>query len=154
MKKNESTLTDLVSSNFLKYHKWNERNDTKPPYLVLSRAWTGLLLLTQATQKSHKLTNTIVDIARTLDPIMDKIDVHSREKYNHLLDYNDYIHNRDYDKEEFVNRIVMVYSPLEYILHWYNESDQETPFDLNEYARLCGILKKHAEQNFSKSIWI
>jgi adenine-specific DNA methylase len=76
-----------------------------------------------------------------------------RVKYNYLLDKNSWLHNRDYNKKEFINRIVVACQPLEYILDWYFTSDKETPFDLNEYAKQYDILKTEAEKVFKKSCW-
>lgn len=146
-------LEDFIIKNHLLYDKWVKKDDTKPPNLVLSRTWSGLLLLTQATAPSQNITKTIVDIAITLDPIMDDIGCYAREKYNHLINIDSWVHNRDYDKKEYINRVVMAYPPLEYILYWYLHADFETPFDLTEYAKQCSIMKSFAEEEFCKSVW-
>jgi hypothetical protein len=152
------TLNDFISDKFSLFNEqvgrgYHDKDSSTPPGMVLDRAFTSLLLLTQATKPEHNLTNTIICIAELLNPIMQDIGTHNRVKYNHLLDIKSFIHNRDYDEKEFRNRIVMACQPLEYILDWYFTSDKETPFDLNEYATQYHILKDKAEKVFEKSCW-
>jgi hypothetical protein len=68
------------------------------------------------------------------------------------LDPESSLHNRDYDEKEYNNRVVGVYPALDFILHWYFESDSK-PFDLNEYSKLCSKMKSEAEKVFNKSVW-
>ena len=147
------TLDNLVDEKSKIFNDSVRGKGDKLPGIVTSRAFTGLLLLTQATKKEQGLTDTIIKIARLLEPIMGDIGTYSIEKYNNLLDPSSSLHNRDYDENEYLSRVVAVYPPLDYILHWYFESEKETPFDLNEYSKLCSIMKKAAEEAFDKSIW-
>ena len=152
------TLNDFISDKFPLFNEqvgrgYHDKDSSTPPGMVLGRAFTSLLLLTQATKPEHNLTNTIICIAKLLEPLMQDIIRSNRVKYNLLLDTNSSIHNRDYDEKEFRNRIVVACQPLEYILDWYFTSDKETPFDLNEYATQYHILKVKAEKAFEKSCW-
>lgn len=156
------TLDDYINDSFRVYNdqfkheeiwKGTSRGTNVVPHLVLSRAFTGLLLLTQATSKDQNLTQTIVDISTLLDPIMQQIGPYNREKYGHLLDINSHLHNRDFDEKEYVNRIVAVCPPLEFIQTCYFESDEDAPFDLNKFSQLYSKIKIEAEKVFNKSIW-
>ena len=66
------TIDDYISDNFKVYNeqfshelKWKgtARGTNVVPHLVLSRASTGLLLLTQSTKKNQNLTEIIVEIS-------------------------------------------------------------------------------------------
>ena len=157
---NEDTTSNYTLSDYIndKFELFNDqvgrgKKDTEVPGLVKSRAWTGLLLLTQATSKEQNLTSTIVEIAKILDPIMRDIGPYARDKYQYIIDPNSWLHNRDFNEKEYINRVVGAYPPLDFILHWYFEADAEPPFDLNEYSKLCSKMKSEAEKVFSKSIW-
>jgi len=156
------TLDSYISDSFNVYNdqfghekKWKgtSRGNNVVPHLVLGRAFIGLLLLTQATKKEQNLTQTIVDISVLLDPIMQHVGTYNREKYRNLSNIDSSIHNRDFDEKEYINRIVAVCPPLEFIQTCYFESDDEGPFDLNEFSKLYSKIKSEAEKVFSKSIW-
>lgn len=153
------TLDDYISDSFKVYNdqfgheKRGAGTTNVVPHLVLSRAFTGLLLLTQATSKDQNLTQTIVDISILIDPIMQQIGTYNREKYRNLMNIDSSIHNRDFNEEEYINRIVAACPPLEFIQTCYFESDEETPFDLNKFSELYSKIKVEAEKVFNKSIW-
>jgi len=150
------TLDSYISDSFsvyngLFYHALRDTNVV--PNLVLSRAFTGLLLLTQATSKEQNLTQTIVDISILINPIMQQIGTYNREKYRHLMNISSSIHNRDFNEGEYINRVVAACPPLEFIQTCYFESDEESPFDLNKFSQLYSKIKSEAEKVFNKSIW-
>lgn len=154
------TLSDLVGD---KYDIFNSSasSDRRSypgrgkdvPGLVKSRTWSGLLLLTQVTKSDQNLTDLIVQIAKILDPIMQDIGTYSMEKYNNLTNPKSSLHNRDFDEQLYADRLVALYPSLDYILNWYTESDDESPFDILKYANLCLKMKAEAEKVFDKSIW-
>jgi hypothetical protein len=156
------TIDDYISDNFKVYNeqfshelKWKgtARGTNVVPHLVLSRASTGLLLLTQSTKKNQNLTEIIVEISILIDPIMQQIGKYNREKYENLMNINSSIHNRHFDEKEYITRIIAVCPPLEFIQTCYFESDEETPFDLNKFSELYSKIKKEAEEVFDRSIW-
>lgn len=161
IEKKSYSLDSFISDNFDVYNdqfghekRWKgTARESTVPHLVKSRAWVGLLLLTQATKKEQGLTDTIVKIAETLEPIMRDLGPYNTEKYHTLLDSRSWVHNRDYNEKEYINRVVAVCAPLDFILTCYFESEKEAPFDLNEYASLYHKIKREAEKVFTKSIW-
>lgn len=146
---------EIYNKQFSHEEKWKNtsRGGNVVPHLVLGRAAIGLLLLTQATNKKQNLTDTIVDIAILIDPIMKHIGVYNRDKYKALITKDSFVHNRNFNRKEFVNRIVAVCPPLEFIQNCYFETDADVPFDLNKFSVLYSKIKTEANIVFDKSIW-
>ena len=135
-----------------------KKDTSKLPDLVIGRTFTGLLLLTQSTKPEQGLTDTIVSITELLAPLWKEYarnNMVSRQsaKLTNMLNKDSWLHNRDYDLEEFRSRVVQADVNLSYVLDWYFESDEETPFDLTELARLASIIKTHAQKEFDKTCW-
>lgn len=136
-----------------KFHKFMNREQAKYDNnfeLAKTRAWTGLLLLTQATKEEMGLTDTIIELAQMLEPVLD-LSGHRAKKFAHVMDPNSNVHNAEYEERRFADSIVYVCAPLEYILNWYTEADQEPPFDLGKFNAAYKKLEDIAKENFSKS---
>jgi hypothetical protein len=73
---------------------------------------------------------------------------HRREKFNKIQDPNSDIHNSSYDEKRFYTNIAYVCAPLEYILNYYTEADEESPFDLRKFNDAYKKLEKIAKENF------
>jgi hypothetical protein len=141
------SLDDFIFNKYPFYDSIN--NNNKISSTIISSAWIGLLLLTQSTNKEQRLTNIIIRLGQTLEPLV-KPNILSCNllKFNTLLDENDSIHNRAYDNERYVENIIMVCRPLEYILDWCTECDDYPEFNLELYAENYLKIKEEAKYEF------
>jgi hypothetical protein len=134
-------LEKIIDREHKKYDSWI-KNKKELPEQVINRAWTGLLLLTQSTSEDDSLTENIIDIAIELKPVIsENISYYNRSKYESLINKNSPIHNSGPDKKRCRENLEMVCAPLEYILNWYFESDEEVPFDLKNFSEMYSSLK-------------
>jgi hypothetical protein len=148
------TLDKFITSEHSKYDSWVINNEI--PSTVISRTWIHLLMLTQTTSKEDNLTELIVDLAQTLHPIVDHTlsPYNTRPKYEALIDLQNTIHSHHPEKQEYLNCLVFACPPLEYVLDWYSESDEENQFDLQKFNQLYKQLKSLAEAAFQDSVWV
>jgi hypothetical protein len=141
------SLDDFIFNKYPFYDSIN--NNNKISSTIISSAWIGLLLLTQSTNKEQRLTNIIIRLGQTLEPLVKpNILSYNLLKFNTLLDENDSIHNYAYDNERYVENIIMVCRPLEYILDWFTECDDCPEFNLELYAENYLKIKKEAKYEF------
>lgn len=134
-------LNKIIAREHKKYDSWI-KNKKELPEQVVTRIWTGLLFLTQTAPKDSSITDNIVDIAAELSNIvLENISYYNKSKYENLINKNSVIHSSNPDEKKFRENLIMVCPPLEYVLDWYLETDEEVPFDLKNYSEMYSSLK-------------
>jgi len=144
----KTTLESIIQNSFSVFDSAVTKDLKGLPPLAKSRAFAALLLLSSVVKEDSRVTPEIVSkISLILRPVLgDRITSDSR--YRSLC--NPKLYALRPDDEEYRIRVYMACGPLEYIQQWFFESEEDTPFDLQEYSELYSVIKTEAKSLFKQ----